>query len=139
MPREVSPMSALPNGVAAKPYLISMPAPPLFISPGDAASSETQRSCNRPGPDKPALANCALQFNDVDIAEKTLRRVNEKAHQIAEFHVAAARLAEAKRKSAEAEGNWAKAVGLAPENKSYQLQLGLALLPMEATAKREAG
>src|SRR5438132_12477301 len=48
MPRAVSPMSASPNGVAAKPYLISMPAPPL-ISPGDAASSETQRSCNRPG------------------------------------------------------------------------------------------
>lgn len=86
-----------------------------------------------------ALANCALQFNDVAIAEKTLRRVNEKAHQTAEFHVAAARLAEAKRKSAEAEGNWAKAVGLAPENKSYQLQLGLALLRMEGTAKREAG
>ncbi len=28
---------------------------PLFISPGEAASSATQRSCNRPGPDKPAF------------------------------------------------------------------------------------
>jgi hypothetical protein len=41
-------MSASPNGLAAKPYLISTPAPPLFISPGSAASSETQTSCKRP-------------------------------------------------------------------------------------------
>jgi Flp pilus assembly protein TadD len=86
-----------------------------------------------------ALANCALQFNDVATAEKTLRQANENARQTAEFHVAAARLAEAKKEPAEAERDWAEAVKLAPNNKPYQLQFGLALLRIDSPAKREAG
>lgn len=86
-----------------------------------------------------ALVTCALQFNDVATAEKILRRVNKDARQTAAFHEAAARLAEVKKELVEAESHWSKAVELAPENKSYQLQLGLALSRMDASAKREAG
>jgi hypothetical protein len=89
--------------------------------------------------DRLALANCALQFNDVATAEKTLRQVNENARLTAEFHVATARLAEAKKEPGDAESHWAEAVKLAPNNKSYQLQFGLALLRIDNPAKRETG
>jgi predicted Zn-dependent protease len=85
-----------------------------------------------------ALASCALQFNDPGIAEKTLDRLNEDARQTAAFHIVAAQLAEAKKQLGEAESHWAKAVELAPDNKSYQLQFGLALLRIDNPAKRDA-
>ena len=85
-----------------------------------------------------AFVNCSLQFKDIATAEKTLLQVNEKARETAEFHATAARLAEAKKEIVEAENHWAKAAKLAPENKYYQLQLGLALLRVNAPAKREA-
>lgn len=86
-----------------------------------------------------ALATCALQFNDVATAEKTLRGLDESARQGAAYHAAAARLAEKKKESTECETHWSKAVELAPENKSYQLEFGLALLRTEKPAKRQAG
>jgi Flp pilus assembly protein TadD len=86
-----------------------------------------------------ALANCAVQFNDIATAERMLRGVEENARNTAAFHAAAARLAEAKKQSAEAEANWLKAVELAPENKSYELQLGMALLRADDQAKHERG
>ncbi len=85
-----------------------------------------------------ALATCALQFNDPITAEKTLDRLSEEARQTAAFHTVAAQLSEAKKKPVEAESHWAKAVELAPDNKSYQLQFGLALLRMDNPAKRDA-
>jgi hypothetical protein len=85
-----------------------------------------------------ALATCALQFNDVATAEKALHRVDENGRNMAAYHAAAARLAEAKKEGAEAENHWARAVELAPENKSYQLQSALALLRMGNPAKRDA-
>ncbi len=85
-----------------------------------------------------ALATCALQFNDVATAEKTLHRMDENGRNMAAYHAAAARLAEAKKEGAEAENHWAKAVELAPENKSYQLQSALALLRMDNPSKRDA-
>jgi len=85
-----------------------------------------------------AFVNCNLQFKDVATAEKTLRQVNEKARDTAEFHAAAGRLAEAKKETSEAEDHWAKAAKLAPENKYYQLQFALALLRNNDPAKREA-
>jgi hypothetical protein len=79
-----------------------------------------------------------LQFNDVATAEKTLHRVDENGRNMAAYHAAAARLAEAKKEQAEAENHWAKAVELAPENKPYQLQSALALLRMDNPSKRDA-
>jgi predicted Zn-dependent protease len=85
-----------------------------------------------------ALAACALQFNDPATAEKTLHNVDETSRETAAFQVVAARLAEAKREPDEAENHWTKAVKLAPENKSYKLQFGLALLRTDNVAKRDA-
>ncbi len=84
-----------------------------------------------------ALATCALQFNDIAIAEQALRQVNEKGRQGPDFHVATARLAEAKKRPAEAEKEWEKALESAPRNKAYQLQFALALLRMNNPAKRK--
>jgi hypothetical protein len=86
-----------------------------------------------------ALAACALQFNDLTTADTTLAHLSDDARQTAGFHAAAAQLADAMKKPAEMEGHWAKAVELAPENKSNQLQFGMALLRMEDSAKRKAG
>ena len=86
-----------------------------------------------------ALANCALQFRDIVTAEKTLRQLQPKTMRTAEFHVAEARLAAAKGQSADAETHWAEAVKLAPENKSYQFQLGLVLLHATDEEKRSVG
>ncbi|MEP7015900.1 MAG: hypothetical protein ABI925_10705 [Verrucomicrobiota bacterium] len=86
-----------------------------------------------------AFVNCLVQFNDVATAEKMLRTLDEKTQQMAEFHAAAGRLAEAKKNMSEAELHWAEAVKLEPENKSYQLKLGLVLLRIDNGAKRESG
>lgn len=91
----------------------------------------------RSAEDALALANCALQFNDMVTAEKSLQRVEESARQSAEFHVTSARFAETKKKFAEAEEHWAKAVELAGDNKFYQLQFALAVLRMDNRAKRK--
>ncbi len=52
-PRGVTITSAMPNGQGWKPYEIVSPSPPAFHSPGDIASWVTNKSCSRPGPDKP--------------------------------------------------------------------------------------
>jgi hypothetical protein len=86
-----------------------------------------------------ALANCALQFNDVATVEKALQRINQNARDTAEFHAAAARLADAKKQPAEVENHWARVVELAPQNKSYQWEFGLALLRTNEQAKKARG
>jgi predicted Zn-dependent protease len=86
-----------------------------------------------------ALANCALQFNDVVTAEKALQRINQNSWDTAEFHVAAARLAEAKKQRAEVENHWGRVVELVPQNKSYQREFGLALLRTNEQAKKARG
>ena len=109
----------------------------------DRSALEWRRKAVELEPDsverKLELATCAVQFKDVGTAEKTLQEVNESARNSASFHAAAARLAETKKEFAAAEGDWSKAVELAPENESYQLQFALALLRTEKREKREAG
>jgi predicted Zn-dependent protease len=90
-------------------------------------------------PDALALADCALQFKDISTAEKTLRQLPPEAQRTAEFHATAARLADVERQPAEAETEWREAVKLAPENKTYQLQLGLVLLRATEEEKRSSG
>ena len=88
--------------------------------------------------DKLAFANCALQFKEVAVAAQTLDQLDEKARNTAEFHAAAARLAEAKHDAVESERQWAEAVKLDPENKSFQLESAASLLRIEDPARREA-
>lgn len=70
-----------------------------------------------------AVIRCALQNQDFVTAEKTLAAFAERAGETASYHAAAAQVAQARKNKAEAEQHWAKAVALAPNDKSYQLQL----------------
>lgn len=108
---------------------------------GDRSALDWRRKALEPNPrsteDLIALANTAVRFNDIPAAEKALQSVDENDRASAEFHAAQARLHEAKKAFNESEREWAKAVEIAPENKSYQLQFALALLRMNDEAKRE--
>jgi hypothetical protein len=89
--------------------------------------------------DKLAFVQSAVQFKDVAPAEKTLRHLPEEARRTAEFHAAAAKLAEIKNDMSAAEEHWAEAAKLASQNSFYQLRFGLALLRMDDAAKRTVG
>ena len=84
-----------------------------------------------------ALANCALQFGEAEIARRSLESVDDTEKQMAAYHATAARLADAEKKPVESEAAWAKAVELSPEEKPYQLQLALCQLKSADKAKRE--
>jgi predicted Zn-dependent protease len=86
-----------------------------------------------------ALAECALQFGDVRLAEKTLTRIDATGKQTAAFHAATARLAKAENKPAEAKQQWAEALRLAPNEESYQLEFALICLEQPTAAEREEG
>ena len=89
--------------------------------------------------DLAALVASALQFRDIETAEKALTRSDENAQNTVEFHIAAAQLAEAKKQWPEAQNHWEKAVNIAPENKPYQLHFAVALLRMDDRSKRDRG
>jgi hypothetical protein len=72
-----------------------------------------------------AWARCALQFGDISIAEKALAGVNEEGKQRAGYHAVNALLAQARKEDDKAEAEWAQAVQLDPNEKSYQLKLGI--------------
>ena len=62
MPRSVAAMRAGPNGVVAVPKRIVRPRPRDLYSPGVTASSDMNRSCSRPGPERPASsAACSTE------------------------------------------------------------------------------
>jgi hypothetical protein len=76
--------------------------------------------------DKIAWARCALQFDEPATAERELGEVNDAGKQAASYHAAAAVLAQVRHETDKAESEWAEAVRLADNDKSYQLQLGIA-------------
>lgn len=86
-----------------------------------------------------ALVRCGLWFNDLGTAEQTLNALGESAKQKPEFHAASGRLAEMKKDAAAAEGHWARAVELAPDDTAYRFQLALVQLGSNAPTKREKG
>jgi len=90
-------------------------------------------------PDALALANCALQFGDIRTAEKSLTRIDDSGKQTAAFHAAAARLASARKNSAEAKNEFGKALRLAPNDESYQMEYALACLEQPVATEREEG
>ncbi|HYR22367.1 MAG TPA: hypothetical protein VEP30_05530 [Chthoniobacterales bacterium] len=75
--------------------------------------------------DSLAWARCALQFNDIATAERALSLIDEPDRQRAGYHAVAALLAQARREEDKADIEWAEAVRRAPEEKAYQLQLGM--------------
>jgi predicted Zn-dependent protease len=86
-----------------------------------------------------ALARSAVQFNDLSAAEKTLGRVNQTGRQRADYHAAAALLAQAQQRDKEADSEWNEAIRLAPEEKAYQLQFGTLRLRARDEGRHEAG
>ena len=86
-----------------------------------------------------ALAECALEFGEINAAEKTLARIDNGGKQTAGFHATAARLAKARQDPAEAKNEWGKAVRLAPNDESYQVQFALSCLEQPGAAEREQG
>ena len=86
-----------------------------------------------------ALADCALQFGEINAAGKTLANVDDGGKQTAAFHATVARLAKARQDPAEAKNEWGEAVRLAPNDESYQVQFALSCLEQAAAAEREQG
>jgi hypothetical protein len=72
-----------------------------------------------------AWTRCALQFHEIATAEHALSRLDQPAKQTAAYHAVAGQLAQARRQGEEAEREWSEAVRLAPNDKAYQLQLGI--------------
>ena len=86
-----------------------------------------------------ALADCALQFGEINAAGKTLASIDDGGKQTAAFHATAARLAKARQDGAEAKNEWGEAVRLAPDDESYQVQFALSRLEQPVAAEREQG
>jgi hypothetical protein len=66
-----------------------------------------------------------LQFHDPATTERALSRVDESAKRTAAYHAMAALLAQSRKQDGGAESEWSEAVRLAPDEKKYQLQLGI--------------
>lgn len=86
-----------------------------------------------------AFASCALQFNEISEAEKTLASIPKEQTQTAAFAAVMAVLAEAKGDRNGAVQYWTRATELDPKNASYSLKLGLVKLKSEDAATKEAG
>ena len=83
-PRAVHATRALPKGVGAKPWPMSMPRAAALISPGVIASQLTIRSCSRLGLPRPAervtssrLADCASCWRAYSLVRYCRKRLGE--------------------------------------------------------------
>jgi len=72
-----------------------------------------------------AWARSAVQFGDLSTAGRALGMIDEKGRQRADYHAARALLAEARHDDELADSEWAKAIELDPQEKGYQLHLGI--------------
>ncbi|HWY50578.1 MAG TPA: hypothetical protein VNW72_03765 [Chthoniobacterales bacterium] len=86
-----------------------------------------------------ALVRTAVQFNDLGAAERALAAVDENRRNTAPYHAAAALVAQSKLQGEKAETEWNEALRLAPNDKSYQLQLGMLRLRANDPERRVAG
>ena len=71
-----------------------------------------------------AWARCALQFNELRVAEQALAGIAGQGEQHADYHAVVATLAQEKKESDKAVQEWELAVRMAPDETAYQLQLG---------------
>jgi hypothetical protein len=110
---------------------------------GDRAALDWRRKIVELGShstqDALALADCALQFGEINAAGKTLASIDDGGKQIAAFHATVARLARARQDPAEAKNEWGEARRLAPNDQSYQAQFALSCLEQPVAAVREQG
>ena len=75
--------------------------------------------------DKLTLARCGLQFKDLAAADRALSEIDADGKHLAGYHAVAALLAQARDQNEEAESEWAEALRVAPNERAYQLQLGI--------------
>src|SRR3984893_9932178 len=90
-------------------------------------------------PDALALARCALHFNDLAMAKRTLDAVDQNGQNTAEFHAACALLATAMHEDEKAEREWSEIIRLAPQDSSYRLQLATLRLRAKEPERRKLG
>src|SRR5207237_9865268 len=86
-----------------------------------------------------ARVRSAVHFNDIATAERTLTGLNENARQSAEYHEAAAMIAQAKHQDEKAEAEWSEALRLNSNKRSFQLQLAVSQLRSSYKEKRVQG
>ena len=86
-----------------------------------------------------ALVRCAVQFSDIPTAELTLGAVDENSRNTASYHEASALVAQIKHQDEKAEAEWNEALRLRPDDKSFQLQLGMLRLRANEPKRRAAG
>jgi Flp pilus assembly protein TadD len=85
------------------------------------------------------LARTALQFNDLGTAQRAISELQAPSRNTAGFHAIAAMIAQAEKRNDEAIVEWEQAVKLAPDEKSYQLQLGALQLRATDPTRRDSG
>lgn len=86
-----------------------------------------------------ALVRSAVQFNDIPLAGRALEAVDQSARNSAPYHEAAAQVAQARHQDEKAEKEWQDALRLNPDNKSFQLQLGILQLRSSDPERRASG
>jgi Tfp pilus assembly protein PilF len=86
-----------------------------------------------------ALARCALQFNDIALANRTLDAMDQNGRNSADFHAACALLGQAMHDDEKAERGWSEAIRLAPSDASYRFQLGTLRLRANEPQRRASG
>jgi thioredoxin-like negative regulator of GroEL len=89
--------------------------------------------------DELALVRCAIQFNDIPTAERTLGAVDENSRNSSGYHEASALVAQSRRQDEKADSEWSEALRLKPDDKSYQLQLGVLRLRANQPERRATG
>lgn len=110
---------------------------------GDRAAIDWRRkvaeSSDHTNEDTLAWARAALQFSDTATAERALTRLDEAGRQTAGFHAVSALLAQTRREEDKADQAWVEALRLAPNEKAYQLQLGILRLSSRDADRHAAG
>jgi thioredoxin-like negative regulator of GroEL len=84
-------------------------------------------------------ARSAVLFNDLPAAERALAQIPESGRETSGYHAVAALVAQNRHQDEKAESEWKRAVNLAPEEKAYQLQLGIVQVRSSDPKLRSAG
>jgi len=96
---------------------------------GDRSALDWRRKVAQLNPDSVddalALARSAVQLSDISTAERALASVDESSRNSAAYHQASALIAQSKQEYEKAEAEWNEALRQKPEDKSFQLHLGM--------------
>jgi predicted Zn-dependent protease len=78
-------------------------------------------------------------FNDLVTAERALAQVPNSGRETAGYHAVAALIAQDRHQDDRAESEWNRALSLAPDEKAYQLQLGIVQVRSRDPERHRAG